>query len=49
MLSYVTNGAVVTCLHGRFTVVARVDELILSLIVQLVQHRQRGELGTSQR
>lgn len=35
--------------HRRLAVVAGVNELVLALIVQLIQHGQRGELRSPQR
>lgn len=35
-------------LHGRLAVVAGVDELVLALVVQLVEHGEGGELGAAQ-
>lgn len=45
----VADGAVVTGLDVGLAVVASVDELVLALVVELVEHRHRAEFRTSQR
>lgn len=47
--TYITDGTVVSGLHVVLAVVAGVDELVLALVVQLVQHAQRAELGAPHR
>lgn len=36
-------------LHGRLAVVAGVNKLVLTLVMQLIQHGQSGELCAPQR
>lgn len=48
-IKVVASGAVVSRLNVGPAVVARVDKLVLTLVVQLVEHRHRAEFGTTQR
>lgn len=45
MITYVTHGAMVSRLDVILAVVAGVDELVLALVVQFVEHAQCTELG----
>lgn len=47
--TYITNCTMIACLHSRFTIITGVDKFILTLIMELVQHTQGGELCSSQR
>lgn len=46
--TYITDSAVETSLNWRFTIITSVDEFILSLVVQLIQHAKCTELSTTQ-
>lgn len=48
-MTYLTDSAVPPRFHVMFALIARIDEAVLALGVELHQHAERGPLGSAER